>query len=112
MWQLWVKFFLGQNEDYRPGDSLSDSCEELLQRGKEGGQYTCDFSKTGIRGVKHTFWQKVAASQEEQMSPLMILVLFEISKDARIWAHTIFPWKYLSEGLFYQFSPEHREPLS
>ena len=37
----------------------------------------------GVRAVKHTFWQrlaasqeKVAASHEEQASPLMILVLF------------------------------------
>ena len=37
----------------------------------------------GTHAVKHTFWQRVAASHkevaaghEEQMSPLMILVLF------------------------------------
>ena len=28
------------------------------------------------RAVKHTFWQRLAASHEEQMPPLMILVLF------------------------------------
>ena len=30
MWELWVKFYLGQNEDYSLGDSLSDSSAELL----------------------------------------------------------------------------------
>ena len=29
-------FYLGQNEDYSLGDSLSDSSEELLQRGGGG----------------------------------------------------------------------------
>ena len=33
-------------------------------------------SVRGGRAVKHTFWQSLAASQEEQMSPLMTLVLF------------------------------------
>ena len=35
----------------------------------------CDFSD-GEGTVKHTCWQRLAASHEEQMSPLMILVLF------------------------------------
>ena len=30
----------------------------------------------GVHEIRHTFWQKVAASHEEQMSSLMILVLF------------------------------------
>ena len=30
----------------------------------------------GVRAVKHTFWQRLTASHEEQMSPLIILVLF------------------------------------
>ena len=28
--------------------------------------------KEGIRDIRHTFWQKVAASHEEQMSLLVI----------------------------------------
>ena len=31
---VWVKFYLGQNEDDSLGDSISDSSEKLLQRGK------------------------------------------------------------------------------
>ena len=36
------------------------------------------FSEGGgrVRAVKHTFWQRVAASHKEQMSLLMILVFF------------------------------------
>ena len=42
-WELWIKFYLGQNEDYSPGDSTSDSSEKLLQRIEGEGQYMCDF---------------------------------------------------------------------
>ena len=31
--------------------------------------YTYDFSEERMHAVKHTFWQKVAASHEEQRSP-------------------------------------------
>ena len=31
---VWVKFYLGQNEDDSLGDSISDSPEKLLQREK------------------------------------------------------------------------------
>ena len=48
MWELWVKFYLGQNEDYSLGDSVSDRSEELLQRsGGTGSQYICDFGEGG-----------------------------------------------------------------
>ena len=31
-----VKFYFRQNEDYSPGDSISDSSEKLLQKGRLG----------------------------------------------------------------------------
>jgi len=37
-------------------------------------QYICDFGEGGVHATKHTFWQRVAASLEEQL--LTILVLF------------------------------------
>ena len=36
MWELWVKFYLGQNEDCSPGNNISDSLDILLQR--DGGE--------------------------------------------------------------------------
>ena len=36
MWELRVKFYLGQNEDYNPDDSPSESSETLLQKGRLG----------------------------------------------------------------------------
>ena len=32
MWEFWVKCYLGQNEDFHPGNNTSDSSEKLLQR--------------------------------------------------------------------------------
>ena len=33
MYELWVKFYLGQSVGYTPGDSISDSTEKLLSVG-------------------------------------------------------------------------------
>ena len=35
-WEWWVKFYLGQNEDWSPGGSISHSSERLLQSGSGG----------------------------------------------------------------------------
>ena len=56
--ELWAsKFNLGQNEDYSPGGSISDSSEKMLQRGKGEGQYIRDFGQGGrVHAIKHTFF--------------------------------------------------------
>ena len=67
---------MGQNEDYSLGDSISDLSEvHVLKRSGERSVLYMILVK-GEHAVKHTFWQRLAASHEEQMSPLMILVLF------------------------------------
>ena len=53
MWNFWAKFYLGQNEDYSPGDSISESSEKLLQRGGCGGQNIYDFREGGDHAIKH-----------------------------------------------------------
>ena len=56
-------FYLGQSQDYSPGDIISDSSEKLLQRGRREGQYICDFGEEGVHAIKHIFFlQKVSAS--------------------------------------------------
>ena len=70
--QMRAKFYLGQNEGYNLWGSIADSSEKLLQR--SGGRGQCQ--GRGILEVEPRFWQKIAASHREQMSPLMILVLF------------------------------------
>ena len=58
-WELWVKFYWGQNEDYSLGDSISESSEKLLPRGMGESQYMCDFSERGIHAIKHTFCRRL-----------------------------------------------------
>ena len=52
-----MKFYLGQNENYSPGDCTSDSSEKLLQRGKREDQYLWDFGEGGVHAIKHIFLQ-------------------------------------------------------
>ena len=53
MWELQIKFYLGQNEDYSSGDSMSDSSKQLLQRARKEGQYICSFGEGGVYAIKH-----------------------------------------------------------
>ena len=50
---MYIKFYTRQNEDYSPGDSISDSSEEQLQRGNRGSQYICDFGEGGTCNEAH-----------------------------------------------------------
>ena len=79
-WELWVKFYLRQNEDYSLRDSISDNSEKLLERGRGEGQHICDFSGDGVHATKHIFFaeglMRVSASHEEQTSPWRNLMLF------------------------------------
>ena len=53
-----VNFLFGANEDYSPGDSISDSSEKLLQRGRGEGQYICDFGEGEVHVIKHIFFSE------------------------------------------------------
>ena len=56
--ELQVKFGLRQNEDCSLGDSVSDSSEKLLQRGKGEGQYICDFGEGRVHAIKHIIFYR------------------------------------------------------
>ena len=49
VWELQVKFYLGQNEGRSPEDSTSDNSEKLLQRGSGGKVNTEDFGDGGVQ---------------------------------------------------------------
>ena len=51
-----MKFYLGQNEDYRLRGSISDSSEKLFQKGREEGQCLCDFNEGRVHEIKHMFF--------------------------------------------------------
>ena len=53
IWELWVKFYLGQNEDYSLGDSISDSSKKQLQRGRQKINITYDSSEVGTCSQVH-----------------------------------------------------------
>ena len=52
-WELWRKFYLGQNENYSPGDGISDSSKKLLQRGKGEGSIYVNLVKGGIHVIMY-----------------------------------------------------------
>ena len=56
MWELWVKFYSGQNEDYSLGDSLSDTSEGLIWGHRAGRSAHMWFWSRGTHAIKHTFW--------------------------------------------------------
>ena len=56
--------FSGHSEDFKPGGSLSDSSEGLLQRGKQGARIYRSFA-TKIRVSEH---QKLLLIKENQTS--------------------------------------------
>ena len=83
MWELLVKVYLGKNEDCSPGDSTSNSSEELIQRGQEekdsvyvilvkGG---CLQSNTYF-SIKFLLVSWSFASHKKWLSPWRVLVLF------------------------------------
>ena len=71
-----LNFLMGPNQDYSQGDNLSDSSEELLQKGRGEVSIHMILVKS-IREIKHIFWQKVTASHEEQTSWLIIFSRYE-----------------------------------
>ena len=90
-WDLWVQFYL-RTQDYNPGDSLSHSSEELLQRSSGGGQQ-----------AHRWLWRKGSMQSSTHLGRRLFLVtrnrylvLFCVWKDTRNWINTIFSWKYLN----------------
>ena len=75
-WELWVKFYLGQNEDCSPGDGIPDSSGKLLRGGGEKVRIYVILVKGVYMQLSIYFLQKVSPSYEEQSSPWRILVLF------------------------------------
>ena len=52
---------MGQNEDYSPGDSTSDSSEKLFQRGRAGRPVYVILVKREFSVIKPLFYKRFAA---------------------------------------------------
>ena len=74
-------------QDYSLGNSFSDDSERLFQRGRGGGRIYKSFLLKKKYIVEH---QKITANHRNRHLKLMILVLFYVWEDARVWD----PWSY------------------
>ena len=45
-----------ESADLRPGHSISDNSEKLLQRGRGKRRYISDFGKGWVHAIKHVFF--------------------------------------------------------
>ena len=59
MWEVWVKLYLGKNEDCSLGDSTSDSSERLLQRGSGGRWIYKILVKGEFNALKHLLYKRI-----------------------------------------------------
>ena len=66
--ELWVKFYLGQNEDCSLGSSITDHSERLLQRGSGG------------RSILRFWWRGSSIPLSTHFTKGFLLVM-------RIWCH-------------------------
>ena len=83
-WALWVKFYLGQNEDCSPGGSISESSERRLQS-VSGGKSTYKVLMKGEFNImKHSIYKRFSVSHEGLMSPWRDVVPLYIWGDARM----------------------------
>ena len=77
MWELWVKLYLGWDEDYSLRAGTSESSEKLLQRGWRRGRSI--YMRFWWRGSSCyqalIFAKKFSASHKELMSPQRDVVL-------------------------------------
>ena len=71
-----VRLYWGQNEDYSPGDSISDNSEIPLQKSSREVSIHVILAKREVHTIKYTFLQKVtinlmkvSASHKKQKSP-------------------------------------------
>ena len=115
-WKLWVRFYLGPNEDYSQGDSISHRSDKLLQRsgwgdgwGREKSVYMGFWWRGSTCNQAHIFCKRFLPSLGAIITMKEFSALLDMRK-YKNWAHKISSWKYLSEELFCQFFPEHRVP--
>ena len=107
MWEFWVRFCLGQNEDYGLGGSISDSSEKW-------GRGKVSINVILVKGeghrIKHTFWICYLQGADIAMKDFSAFLDLRRGKN---WAHKIFSWKYLTIWRhIWPVFPEHRGPPS
>ena len=74
-WELWVQFYLRQNEDCSLGGSTSDSSERLPQSSSGGRSIYKVLVKGEFNTIKHSFYKRFFVGHKDLMSPWRDLVL-------------------------------------
>ena len=74
-WQLWVKFYLGQNEDCSPGGSTSGSSERPLHRGSGGSSLYKVLVNGEFSAIKQLLYKRFSVSHKDLILPWTDLVL-------------------------------------
>ena len=86
IWEFWVKFYLGQNQDCSPGAGTSDSSERLLQRGSRT-RSIYDFGEVGVQCSQALALQKVFCWSEGADVTLNGFSAFLHMKRCKDWDH-------------------------
>ena len=78
-----LSFIQGLTEDY----CLGDSSDELLQRGRGGASIYLHFLAGKYRHSSIQLGKRLLLFTKNTYLKLMILVLFYVQEEARIWGH-------------------------
>ena len=106
--ELWVVFYLGQNEDYLAQETASCMVLRTTPKGWGEGQHIRDFGEGEVRAIKHTFFcRRFLVSWGAIVTMKDFSALLDMRRFNN-WVHKISSWKDLSEDLFRQVFPEHR----
>ena len=76
MWELQVKCYLGQDENYSPGDSTSDNWENAPKKQGED-QYICEFGKEEYM-QSSTYWTFFSGCWRSAAAAAHDLILSEV----------------------------------
>ena len=96
MWELWVNFYWGQNENYSSRDSTSDSPEKLLQRSRGEGQNICYFVEGVVHVINPIFFAEVFYLSWGAVITMKNFIAFLDTKRYKNWTLKIGSWKDLT----------------
>ena len=97
-WELWVKFYLGQNEDCSPGSSISDSSARLLQSNRVEKSIYKVLVKGKFNTMKHSIYKRFLVIHEDLMSPWRDLVLLWIWRREMATHSSVLAWRIPGTG--------------
>ena len=100
MWELWVKFYWGRNKDYSLEDSISDSSEKLLQRGRRWvgkvNIYVILMKGKYVQSSMYYFFaEDFCLSWGADVTRRDFSAFLDMRR-CKNWAHKVISWEYLT----------------